>query len=195
MINILLLVVCLVTIITAERDHGMQRGLKEEDLELERQLNILNKPPIKSINTKSGYIVDCVDINKQPAFDHPLLKKHKLQKKPIFERNVTETKVWNSPIKPKSIFILEKVKCPEGTVPIRRTTKNDLIKKKSSFKDHNLTENGSINHFTRLYLSIEGSPYYGVSGTTSIWNPKIYKSQSSSNNLYVQRGEGDNLKI
>ncbi|KAI5440818.1 uncharacterized protein LOC127136008 [Lathyrus oleraceus] len=193
MINILLLVVSLVTIITAERDHGMQRGLKEEDLELERQLNILNKPPIKSINTKSGYIVDCVDINKQPAFDHPLLKNHKLQIKPIFERNVTETRVWNSPIKPKSIFILEKVKCPEGTVPIRRTTKKDLIQKKSLFTSHNLTENDSINHFARLYLSLLGSPYYGVSGITSVWNPKIYKGQSSSANLYVQRGEGDNL--
>ena len=49
MIHILLLVMCLVTIITGHRDHGMQSGLKE-DLELERQLNILNKPPIKSIH-------------------------------------------------------------------------------------------------------------------------------------------------
>ncbi|KAG4963176.1 hypothetical protein JHK84_040253 [Glycine max] len=29
--------------------------------------------------TNFGYIVDCIDINKQPAFDHPLLKYHKLQ--------------------------------------------------------------------------------------------------------------------
>lgn len=28
---------------------------------------------------KFGDIVDCVDINKQPAFNHPLLKNHKLQ--------------------------------------------------------------------------------------------------------------------
>ncbi|OIW20412.1 hypothetical protein TanjilG_11103 [Lupinus angustifolius] len=28
---------------------------------------------------KFRQIVDCVDINKQPAFDHPLLKNHKLQ--------------------------------------------------------------------------------------------------------------------
>ncbi|TXG54309.1 hypothetical protein EZV62_019565 [Acer yangbiense] len=26
-----------------------------------------------------GYIVDCVDINKQPSVDHPLLKNHKVQ--------------------------------------------------------------------------------------------------------------------
>jgi len=33
------------------------------------------------LQTNSGYIVDCVDINKQPAFDHPLLHNHKLQVK------------------------------------------------------------------------------------------------------------------
>ncbi|CAK8534661.1 unnamed protein product [Lathyrus sativus] len=192
MINILLLVMCLVTIITGQTDHGMQRVSKEEDLELERQLHIINKPPIKSIHTKSGYIIDCVDINKQPAFDHPLLKNHKLQRKPIFEEKVIETRIQNSPIKPKSILILEKFNCPKGTVPIRRTTKYDLIKKKSLFNGYNLTQNDSINHFARVYLSIVGSPYYGVSGTSSVWNPKVYKGQSSSSNLYVQKGYGDN---
>ncbi|CAI8587480.1 unnamed protein product [Vicia faba] len=152
MIHILLLVMCLVTIITGHRDHGMQSGLKE-DLELERQLNILNKPPIKSIHTKSGYIIDCIDINKQPAFNHPLLKNHKLQRKSIFERNISETRGQNSRIKSK--FIFEK--------------------------------------FARVYLSRIGAPYYGVSGTTSVWNPNVYKGQSSASHLYVKRGEGDNI--
>ncbi|EXB99733.1 hypothetical protein L484_023263 [Morus notabilis] len=52
---------------------------REEDLDLERQLKLLNKPSIKTIQTKEGDIFDCVDINKQPAFDHPLLKNHKVQ--------------------------------------------------------------------------------------------------------------------
>lgn len=50
MINILLLIMCLVINSTSYRDHGMQSGLKDEDLELERQLNILNKSPIKSFH-------------------------------------------------------------------------------------------------------------------------------------------------
>ncbi|CAI8587488.1 unnamed protein product [Vicia faba] len=190
MIHILLLVMCLVTIITGHRDHGMHSGLKE-DLELERQLNILNKPPIKSIHTKSGYIIDCVDINKQPAFNHPLLKNHKLQRKPIFERNISETRDQNSRIKSK--FIFEKVRCPEETVHIRRTTKNDLIQTKSLFNIHNQTQNESLNHFARVYLSRIGAPYYGVNGTTSVWNPNVYKGQSSASHLYVKRGEGDNI--
>ncbi|KAE9598000.1 putative neprosin activation peptide [Lupinus albus] len=31
------------------------------------------------LQTKFGDIIDCVDIKKQPAFYHPLLKNHKLQ--------------------------------------------------------------------------------------------------------------------
>ncbi|MCH95360.1 carboxyl-terminal peptidase, partial [Trifolium medium] len=50
---------------------GMHSVLEED---LERHLNLINKARVTSIQTKSGYIVDCVDINKQPAFDHPLFK-------------------------------------------------------------------------------------------------------------------------
>ncbi|KAL0007396.1 hypothetical protein SO802_008898, partial [Lithocarpus litseifolius] len=50
-----------------------------EDLALERQLKSINKLPVKSIQTEFGHIVDCIDINKQPSFDHPLLKDHKIQ--------------------------------------------------------------------------------------------------------------------
>ncbi|KAF3961171.1 hypothetical protein CMV_014185 [Castanea mollissima] len=51
----------------------------EGDLGLERQLRLINKPPVKSIQTEFGHIVDCIDINKQLSFDHPLLKDHKIQ--------------------------------------------------------------------------------------------------------------------
>ena len=49
MINTLLLVMCLVTSGARHKVHGTQNVL-QEDLELERQLELLNKPPIKSIH-------------------------------------------------------------------------------------------------------------------------------------------------
>ncbi|XP_031738648.1 uncharacterized protein LOC105435061 [Cucumis sativus] len=52
---------------------------REEELEIEEHLKLLNKPSIKTYKTKEGDIIDCVDINKQPALDHPLLKNHKVQ--------------------------------------------------------------------------------------------------------------------
>jgi len=31
------------------------------------------------VQKEDGSTIDCIDIYKQPAFDHPLLKNHKLQ--------------------------------------------------------------------------------------------------------------------
>lgn len=39
-------------------------------------------------------------------------------------------------------------------------------------------------------------PYYGVSGTTSVWNPKVSNGQTSASHLYIENGKGDdNNKI
>ncbi|KAL9273497.1 neprosin-like protein [Drosera capensis] len=39
-------------------------------------------PSIGAYNGNDGEVVDCVDVHKQPAFDHPLLKNHKIQMVP-----------------------------------------------------------------------------------------------------------------
>ncbi|XP_045809852.1 uncharacterized protein LOC123904207 [Trifolium pratense] len=167
------------------------------DLELERQLNLINKSPVKSIQTISGYIVDCVDINNQPAFSHPLLTKHKLQRKPSFEKQNSETSVNISSTKP--IHVLEKVNCPKETVPIRRITKDDLNREKSIFNDHFLTQNNIhtyVSFYAELFAIALDGPYYGVSGTTSIYNPKVVDGQTSGSHIYVENGKGDgNNKI
>jgi hypothetical protein len=77
---------------------------KEEDAVLQRELQAINKPAVKTImvresvcvllysiyldllilnlllflQTKHGDIYDCVNIYKQPALDHPLVKNHKV---------------------------------------------------------------------------------------------------------------------
>ncbi|KAL3743403.1 hypothetical protein ACJRO7_018666 [Eucalyptus globulus] len=52
---------------------------KDYDIELEEQLKLLNKPPIETFLTEEGDTIDCVDIDKQLALNHPLLKNHKVQ--------------------------------------------------------------------------------------------------------------------
>ncbi|VVB10318.1 unnamed protein product [Arabis nemorensis] len=44
-----------------------------------RELKAINKPAIKSFRTKQGALFDCIDIHKQLAFDHHLLKNHSVQ--------------------------------------------------------------------------------------------------------------------
>ncbi|GAB4842363.1 hypothetical protein Ancab_012333 [Ancistrocladus abbreviatus] len=72
---------------------------------------------IKSVRTKDGDVVDCVDILKQPAFSNSHLKNHKMQMKPSsypkgieLEALVAKTvHLWSS-----------SSECPDGTIPIIR---------------------------------------------------------------------------
>ncbi|KAJ6314763.1 hypothetical protein OIU78_018280 [Salix suchowensis] len=48
------------------------------------RLKRLNKPPVKTIKSPDGDIIDCVDIAHQPAFDHPLVRNHTIQMRPSF---------------------------------------------------------------------------------------------------------------
>ncbi|KAI3995951.1 hypothetical protein MKX01_004106 [Papaver californicum] len=103
--------------------HGVEANrllLQDSDEEIDRQLKILNKPLIKSIQTQVGDIFDCIDIYKQPAFDHPLLKNHKLQ---------NDISLYDAKI-PKTMLEIHSEKFPSGTVPIRRTTRRDLVNAK-----------------------------------------------------------------
>ncbi|XP_042487330.1 uncharacterized protein LOC122067563 [Macadamia integrifolia] len=76
-----------------------------------------------------GEIYDCVDFYKQPAFDNPLLKNHKPEMSSSIPRETyNET---SSEVEPLDFLRLDDGGCPSGTVPIRRTTKEDLIRWKS----------------------------------------------------------------
>ncbi|KAG5563137.1 hypothetical protein RHGRI_005779 [Rhododendron griersonianum] len=59
-----------------------------EDLELDNQLKLVNKPAVKAIQTEYGDKYDCVDFYDQPAFDHPMLKNHSF----YFEYAVVRTR-------------------------------------------------------------------------------------------------------
>ncbi|KAF8701951.1 hypothetical protein HU200_033283 [Digitaria exilis] len=83
------------------------------------QLKILNKPYVKSFKDEYGVIFDCVDMYKQPALDHPLLKNHTLQISPNSSLKSTMADPLTSGVGLREI-------CPTGTVPIRRTLKQDL---------------------------------------------------------------------
>ncbi|GAU45154.1 hypothetical protein TSUD_253870 [Trifolium subterraneum] len=150
--NTLFFVLCLVISITGQTLDVMHNPLKE-DLELERQINLINKPHIKSIHTK-----------------------------PSFERKINETSLKSS----SNLYWLENVRCPKGTVPIQRITKDDLIRDKYVFDYHNLIQKGSIVHQAYVVNAAAAENIHGIKGTTSIYNPKVDKDQSSAGHLFVQ---------
>ncbi|KAK6783294.1 hypothetical protein RDI58_021091 [Solanum bulbocastanum] len=101
-----------------------------EELALEKQLKLLNKPAVKTIKTKWGDTYDCVDYYKQPAFDHPLLKNHNFHPKMKPTLPTIKHISKNSTVDIFSKISLEKNSCPSGTVPIKKVTRDDLIRQK-----------------------------------------------------------------
>ncbi|XP_057452711.1 uncharacterized protein LOC130744553 [Lotus japonicus] len=160
------------------------------DSEFEERLKIINKPPIKSIHTVFGHIVDCIDINKQLAFDNPLLKNHKIQLKPSFKETTTELKVN------ESIFpTLGNDLCPEGTIPVRRATKEDLIREKLfSNNIGTLTLVNPGTHFAGVRLNLRPKVYIGINGTISVYTPTVEEGQMSSAYIWASNGTDPNYE-
>ncbi|KAK1273585.1 hypothetical protein QJS04_geneDACA019164 [Acorus gramineus] len=164
---------------------------REEEIELDKQLMLLNKPSIQIIHTEHGDIFDCVDINKQPAFDHPLLSNHTIQMRPS-----SYPKGWKEKTHPpyNSIQIgFPSDGCPLGTVPIRRTQTEELIGSnymwKSShaldFLPKNFTNDGDA-YFAVLKTADEMA-YYGASAHLNVYGlPDLSINQSSSVQIGVQ---------
>ncbi|KAL0436109.1 UNVERIFIED_CONTAM: hypothetical protein Sradi_0318800 [Sesamum radiatum] len=112
-------------------------GRQKLQLQLQKHLKRLNKPPIKTIQSPDGDIIDCVHISHQPAFDHPFLKDHKIQARPSFhpEGLFGENKMsMGSKVRANPITQLWHMngKCPEDTIPIRRTKKEDVLRASSA---------------------------------------------------------------
>ncbi|KAI3866176.1 hypothetical protein MKX03_008780 [Papaver bracteatum] len=104
---------------------GEKLPSKQTHSKVDEKLKLLNKLPLKTIQTEYGDVIDCVDIYKQTAFDHPSLKNHTLQMKPIF---YPATKSKNgSALRGMSQSWWKSGSCPMGTIPIRRILRQQLL--------------------------------------------------------------------
>ncbi|KAF5176636.1 Nep-interacting protein [Thalictrum thalictroides] len=167
------------TLFTFNHDVVGKSIVRVDDFELEQQLNQLNKPFVKSIQKKDGRIYDCVHFNKQPAFDHPKLKNHVIQMRPS---SFPQGLVLHDESSLTSAYLeeLEDGGCPNETVPIRRITKEDLIRTKSLSGIHPFPGGGSVSHYanTTNHLDVGGG-YYGAQAAIAVYNPIVSDLQAS----------------
>ncbi|KAI3874280.1 hypothetical protein MKW92_045176 [Papaver armeniacum] len=153
--------------------------MKEQQLNVERQLNLLSKSPIKTMHTAWGDTYDCIEIHKQPALDHPLLKDHKIEIKEEFV-STTPLKSWMNQVDG----------CPKGTVPIRRTTGKDLIRTNLLSDTQSKQYRAGVSYQTKLDETI-----YGASGAINVWNPRVNQDQFSSAEIALQAGSGEQINV
>ncbi|KAK1266559.1 hypothetical protein QJS04_geneDACA000085 [Acorus gramineus] len=159
-----------------------------------------------------GDIIDCVHKRKQPALDHPLLKDHKIQRVP--------------PERPK--FMMEQKMrnyssssdggrgawqtwhrtghCPKGTVPVRRTTVDDVLRAKSLYhfgrKQRRLpVATSSVDapdvvsgngHEHAIAYTGGTQEVYGAKATINVWDPSIQVvNEFSLSQIWVLSGSFD----
>ncbi|XP_074315957.1 protein neprosin-like [Silene latifolia] len=158
-------------------------NIDDKHLSWERRLEIINKPATKSFMTEYGDILDCVDIKKQYAFDHPLLKNHSIQMRPsgfIGRR---------SSLKAVSHVLPKHMRCPQGTVPIKRIQKEDLLMEKMLQRPTLfLASNVSYNDGNREVAGIGAfNTNMGASGSINVWNPQVGAGQYSAACIYTAK--------
>ncbi|KAG6505623.1 hypothetical protein ZIOFF_037988 [Zingiber officinale] len=138
-----------------------------------------------------GDIIDCVPRHRQPALDHPLLKDHKIQRaaeRPkkaaaaaAAGRNVSKSasrRAWH-----------HAGHCPRGTVPIRRSSVDDVLRAKSLFhfgkktllrppaRSSDAPDVVSGNgHEHAIAYTINGGEFYGAKATINVWDPSVQVS-------------------
>ncbi|RVX17544.1 hypothetical protein CK203_003488 [Vitis vinifera] len=201
--------------------YGMSKERKASmEMEIDRKLKLLNKPAVKSIQSEDGDIIDCVDIHKQPALDHPALKKHIIQMAPKYvpegvspAMKKESSKTGGSEV--KQIW-QRSGSCPEGTIPIRRIQKKDLLRaaslqhfgrkppshplQENTIKpDKSLGPNGTdvpvgpeTNRSKAVLLSYEYQ-FLGASGAINVWKPTVdLPDDYSSGQIWLKSGNLSN---
>ncbi|CBI28645.3 unnamed protein product, partial [Vitis vinifera] len=161
---------------------------------IQKHLDKINKPAVMTIESPDGDIIDCIDKWKQPAFDHPLLKNHKLQR--------CQEGAWQ-------VWHQNRTRCPKGTVPIRRTTVDDVLRAKSLYDfgkkqprmalaRHTVSPDdvNAKGHEYAIATSRPSEAVYGASATINVWNPSLQvEEEMSISQIWVLAGsfEGSDL--
>ncbi|KAK1312371.1 hypothetical protein QJS10_CPA07g00934 [Acorus calamus] len=166
--------------------------------EIDRMLKVLNKPAIKTIKSVDGDIIDCVDIYKQPAFDHPLLYNHTIQMRPSVYPKGVEAETTLKKIHQPWHF---NGRCPKGTVPIRRTRKSDLMRA-TSLKNFGKKYPEGIRHpqnaddartgHVHAIVSTKKDKYFGGKADLHLWNPRVYGDEFSLAQIWIITKDNEN---
>lgn len=194
--------------------------IKVSSLRLERihrHLDKINKQPVFTIQSPDGDFIDCVHIKKQPAFDHPLLKNHKIQKVPPKwpkmkeeRKKAEENTIKNEKEEEKELswqlWHHNGTRCPKGTVPVRRSTVHDVLRAKTLYHfgkkrrrqiplarrpDAPDVVSGNGHEHAIAYTG-GSSEVYGAKATINVWDPSIEEmNEFSLSQIWLLSGSFD----
>ncbi|MBA0854572.1 hypothetical protein Goshw_001920 [Gossypium schwendimanii] len=171
-------------------------------------LNKINKPPIKSIQailsyfapliSPDGDIIDCVLLHHQQAFDHPRLKGQKPLDPPERPSGVNPNGMGGEDFQ---LWSMSGESCPEGTIPIRRTSEEDMLRASSVRRfgrkrpRRRVRRDSTSNGHEHAVGYVSGDQYYGAKASINVWTPRVSNQyEFSLSQMWVISGSfGDDL--
>ncbi|KAI4328193.1 hypothetical protein L6164_020569 [Bauhinia variegata] len=174
----------------------------EEELQklqiIRTRLQQINKPSVKTIQSPDGDIIDCVMSHEQPAFDHPLLKGQKPLDPPERPNGHDQMGVLSENFQ---LWSMSGESCPEGTIPIRRTTEQDMFRASSIHRfgrksiRRRVRRDTNSNGHEHAVGYVNGDQYYGAKASINVWAPRVANPyEFSLSQMWVISGSfGDDL--
>ncbi|EPS58032.1 hypothetical protein M569_16785, partial [Genlisea aurea] len=152
-----------------------------------------------------GDIIDCVLSHKQPAFDHPELRGQRpldppeRRPKGHHHRSSTTHRAEES----FQLWSTNDEFCPEGTIPMRRTTETDFLRassftrfgKKKTIRPIRRDSSTSNNVHEHAVGYVTGQEFYGAKASINVWSPRVTNPfEFSLSQMWVIAGSfGDDL--
>ncbi|KAL4280868.1 hypothetical protein GQ457_03G008290 [Hibiscus cannabinus] len=143
---------------------------------IRERLNETNKPAVKTIQSPDGDIIDCVLLHHQPAFDHPRLKGQKPLDPPERPSGVNTNGMGAEDFQ---LWSMSGESCPEGTIPIRRTTEADMLRASSVTRfgrkrpSRRVRRDSTGNGHEHAVGYVSGDQYYGAKASINVWTPRV----------------------
>ncbi|XP_057949079.1 protein neprosin-like [Malania oleifera] len=164
---------------------------------IKARLKKINKPAVKTIQSPDGDLIDCVLSHQQPAFDHPKLKGQKPLDPPERPEGHNPT---GSVSEDFQMWSVSGESCPEGTIPIRRTTEADFLRASSVKRfgrkgPRRVRRDTSSNGHEHAVGYVAGDEYYGAKASINVWAPRVdNQNEFSLSQIWVTSGSfGDDL--
>ncbi|GMI83486.1 hypothetical protein like AT1G70550 [Hibiscus trionum] len=184
---IFLLVSSSVCPVFSSESHGLratnQTLRPEKELKIIRQrLKEINKPAVKTIQSPDGDVIDCVLLHQQPAFDHPQLKGQQPSDPPERPRTIEAQGMMNiggeEEVERVQVWRMSGETCPEGTIPMRRTREEDMLRASSvrrfGRKPRRRVRRDSTSYGHEHAVGyVNGGEYYGAKGSINVWAPHV----------------------
>ncbi|CAI0441441.1 unnamed protein product, partial [Linum tenue] len=131
--------------------------------------------------SEDGDVIECIAVQKQPAFDHPALRNHTIQLAPTHDYHQSGKRRPLAPPQPWR----KSGSCPHGTIPLRRRRPPKMSTESTSAGQLLLEESPN---YMRKNRSAAGYIYSGVKGDIKVWNPNVEDDDYSVSHVGLTSG-------